>query len=380
MFSLKNLFKVLSFILLVTLALYFAIDTIQNKQNIMSFEDYDPPSSLIVEGEEIKKAKYKFIDVHSHLWNMPVMDLDKLVAEMDEINMGYIVNLSGSGFGPQAAKDLYFDESTKNIAENQPGRIGLFVNVDFDNVDNTAHVEAQVNAIKRAVAKGAIGLKVYKGLGLTNKDSKGNRVRVDDERLRPIWDVCGELGIPVLIHSADPFQFWLPKDNQNERWFELKEKPNRFYGDSDFIPPFEDIIKEQHTIFERHKNTTFINAHLGWMGNDLKRLGDHLDKFPNVVTEFGAVIAELGRQPKTARQFFINYQDRIMFGKDSYNKEEFYTYFRVLESDDEYFNYFRKRHAFWKMYGLDLPDEVLKKVYYKNALRLFPSIPRELFE
>ena len=124
----------------------------------------------------------------------------------------------------------------------------------------------------------------------------------------------------------------------------------------------------------------FINAHLGWMGNDLKRLGDHLDKFPNVVTEFGAVIAELGRQPKTARQFFIDYQDRIMFGKDSYNKEEFYTYFRVLESDDEYFNYFRKRHAFWKMYGLNLPDEVLKKVYYKNALRLFPSIPKELFE
>ena len=308
------------------------------------------------------------------------MDLDELVAEMDEINMGYIVNLSGSGFGPQTAKDIYFDESIENIEENQPGRIGLFVNVDFDNPDNKDHIETQVNVIRKAVAKGAIGLKVYKGLGLTNKDSKGNRVRVDDERLGPIWEVCGELGIPVLIHSADPFQFWLPKDNQNERWFELKEKPKRYYGDSDFIPPFEEIINEQHTIFERHKNTTFINAHFGWMGNDLKRLGDHLDKYPNVHTEFGAVIAELGRQPKTARQFFIDYQDRIMFGKDKYDKEEFYTYFRVLESDDEYFNYFRKRHAFWKMYGLNLPDEVLKKVYYKNALRLFPQIDKTLFE
>ena len=346
----------------------------------MSFEDYDPPSSLIVEGKVIKKAKYKFVDVHSHLWNMPVMDLDELVGEMDEINMGYIVNLSGSGFGPQAAKDLYFDESTKNIEENQPGRIGLFVNVDFNSIDVENHVENQVNIIRNAVAKGAIGLKVYKSLGLSNKDSNGKRVSVDDERLGPIWEVCGELGIPVLIHSADPFQFWLPKDDQNERWFELKEKPNRFYGDSDFIPPFEDIIKEQHTIFKRHKNTKFINAHLGWMGNDLKRLGNHLDEFPNVVTEFGAVIAELGRQPKTARQFFIDYQDRIMFGKDSYNKEEFYTYFRVLESDDEYFDYFRKRHAFWKMYGLNLPDDVLQKVYYKNALRLFPSIPKNLFE
>ena len=380
MFSLKNLFKTLGFIFVITLSIYYAIDTVQYKNNIMSFEDYDPPSSLKVKGEVIKKAKFTFIDVHSHLWNMPLMDLDELVAEMDEINMGYIVNLSGSGFGPQAAKDAYFDKSTENIKENQPGRIGLFVNVDFNSIDVENHVENQVNVIRGAVAKGAIGLKVYKGLGLTNKDSKGNRVAVDDKRLGPIWEVCGELGIPVLIHSADPFQFWQDKDGQNERWFELKEKPNRYYGDSDFIPPFEDIIKEQHTIFERHKKTTFINAHLGWMGNDLKRLGEHLDRYPNVVTEFGAVIAELGRQPKTARQFFIDYQDRIMFGKDSYNKEEFYTYFRVLESDDEYFSYFRKRHAFWKMYGLNLPDEVLKKVYYENALKLFPSIDKSLFE
>ena len=380
MFTLKNLVKTLGFIFVVTIAIYYAIDTIKFKNNIMSFEDYNPPSSLVVEGEVVKKAKFTFIDVHSHLWNMPVMDLDKLVSEMDEINMGFIVNLSGSGFGPQSAKDLYFDKSTQNIRENQPRRIGLFVNVDFNSIDVENHVENQVNIIRGAVAKGAIGLKVYKGLGLTNKDSKGNRVAVDDKRLGPIWEVCGELGIPVLIHSADPFQFWQDKDDQNERWFELKEKPGRYYGDSNFIPPFEEIINEQHTIFKRHPNTTFINAHLGWMGNDLDKLGKHLDEFPNVMTEFGAVIAELGRQPKTARDFFIKYQDRILFGKDSYNKEEFYTYFRVLESDDEYFNYFRKRHAFWKMYGLNLPDGVLKKVYHENALKLFPSIDKTLFE
>ena len=380
MFTLKNLVKILGFIFVVTIAIYYAIDTIKFKNNIMSFEDYNPPSSLVVEGEVVKKAKFTFIDVHSHLWNMPVMDLEKLVSEMDEINMGFIVNLSGSGFGPQSAKDLYFDKSTQNIRENQPRRIGLFVNVDFNSVDVENHVENQVNIIRGAVAKGAIGLKVYKGLGLTNKDSKGNRVAVDDKRLGPIWEVCGELGIPVLIHSADPFQFWQDKDGQNERWFELKEKPGRYYGDSNFIPPFEEIINEQHTIFKRHPNTTFINAHLGWMGNDLDKLGKHLDEFPNVMTEFGAVIAELGRQPKTARNFFIRYQDRILFGKDSYNKEEFYTYFRVLESDDEYFNYFRKRHAFWKMYGLNLPDGVLKKIYHENALKLFPSIDKTLFE
>ncbi len=380
MLNFKNLLKSLAFIGVITLAAYFAIDTVQFKNNIMSFEDYNPPSSLKVEGQEIKKAKFTFIDVHSHLWDMPVMNLDNLISEMNEINMGYIINLSGSGFGPQAAKDLYFDKSIKNIQENHPNRVGLFLNVDFESIDDENYAETQVKIIRDAVEKGAIGLKVYKSLGLRNRDSKGKRIRVDDERIGPIWDVCGELGIPVLIHSADPFQFWLPKDDQNERWFELKEKPGRYYGDSDFIPPFEDIINEQHTIFRRHENTTFINAHLGWMGNDLQKLGQHLDEFPNVITEFGAVIAELGRQPKTARQFFIDYQDRILFGKDSYNKEEFYTYFRVLESDDEYFNYFRKRHAFWKMYGLNLPDEVLKKIYYKNALRLFPSIDKSLFE
>jgi predicted TIM-barrel fold metal-dependent hydrolase len=131
-------------------------------------------------------------------------------------------------------------------------------------------------------------------------------------------------------------------------------------------------------MFKRHPNTTFINAHLGWLAHDLDRLGRHLDEHPNVVTEFGAVIAELGRQPIAARKFMIKYQDRIMFGKDTYKKEEYYLYFRVLETNDEYFNYFRKRHAFWKMYGLGLPDEVLKKIYYENALNLFPSISKKL--
>ena len=147
MFSLKNLFKTLGFIFVITLTIYYAIDTVQYKNNIMSFEDYDPPSSLKVEGKVIKKAKFTFVDVHSHLWNMPIMDLNELVAEMDEINMGYIVNLSGSGFGPQAAKDAYFDKSTENIKENQAGRIGLFVNVDFNSVDLENHIENQVSII-----------------------------------------------------------------------------------------------------------------------------------------------------------------------------------------------------------------------------------------
>ncbi|MFL2629403.1 MAG: amidohydrolase family protein, partial [Flavobacteriaceae bacterium] len=145
-------------------------------------------------------------------------------------------------------------------------------------------------------------------------------------------------------------------------------------------PSFEEILSEQHEMFRENKNTIFINAHLGWMGNDLDRLSDHLDKHPNVYTEIGAVLAEIGRQPIRAKKFFADYQDRILFGKDSYKVSEYYTYFRVLETDDEYFDYYRKRHAHWKLYGLNLNDSILQKVYYKNALKLFPSIEKSLFK
>jgi len=136
---------------------------------------------------------------------------------------------------------------------------------------------------------------------------------------------------------------------------------------------------EQHRMFRKHPNTKFIDAHLGWFGNDLERLGKLFDEMPNVYTELGAVLAELGRQPKAARAFMIKYQDRIMFGKDTYKKEEYYTYFRVLETGDEYFNYYRKHYAHWKMYGLELPDSVLRKVYYENAIQVIPGIDKSLF-
>lgn len=138
-------------------------------------------------------------------------------------------------------------------------------------------------------------------------------------------------------------------------------------------------MSEQWNVFRKHPETTFINAHLGWMGNDLARLGELLDTYPNVYTEIAAVIGELGRQPRFARKFFVAYQDRIMFGKDTWRPGEYYVYFRVLETADEYFEYYRKRHAFWRMYGMNLPDEVLRKVYYKNALEVIPGIDRTLF-
>ena len=370
-FSLKNFFKALLFVTVLGGVSYYIIGKIQDRNNIMSFEDYNPPSSLVVPENILTQAKFHFVDVHNHQFDMPLKDLSNLTAEMDSLNMAFMVNLSGF-------RGLYLAKCIDNVKENAPTRFGLFVNLDWEKIDEDDFVQNNLAILREAKTSGAIGLKVYKGLGLSDTDSSGKRIAVNDPRLDPIWAECGALGFPVLIHSAEPPSFWKPKDKNNERWLELKQKPSR-YRDPVKVPSFESIIAEQHDVFRKNPGTTFINAHLGWMGNDLDRLGEHLDTYPNVMTEIGAVLAELGRQPLRARKFFEDYQDRILFGKDSYNVSEYYTYFRVLETKDEYFDYYRKRHAFWKMYGLGLPDSILKKLYYKNALRILPSIDSSLF-
>ncbi len=347
------------------------IGRIQYKLNVMDVEEYDPISTLKVPEHPLTHAKFPFIDVHNHQWIMPIQDLDKLVVEMDSLNMGVMVNLSGF-------RGKVLEWSLDNVSKNHPNRFVVFLNINFENLDDKGWPEETLAMMDEAVKQGVKGLKVYKGLGLTDKDNEGNRIAVDDPRLDPIWAKCGELGIPVLIHSGEPNSFWNPKDKHNERWLELKKHPDR-YRDPKKIPPFEQIMGEQHNVFKKHPNTKFINAHLGWFGNDLERLGKLFDEMPNVYTELGAVLAELGRQPKAARAFMIKYQDRVMFGKDTYKKEEYYTYFRVLETGDEYFDYYRKYHAHWKLYGLELPDSVLKKVYYENALKVIPGIDQTIF-
>ncbi len=350
---------------------YFIIGKIQYRLNVMDVEEYEPISSLVVPSHIITKAKFPFIDVHNHQFTMPVQNLDDLVAEMDELNMAVMVNLSGF-------RGKYLEWSLANVNKKYEDRFVLFMNIDFEKLDDENWPKETLAIMEKAVKDGVKGLKVYKSLGLSDTDNEGNRITVDDTRLDPIWEKCGELGIPVLIHSAEPPAFWKDKDRYNERWLELKQKPGR-YRSSEKFPPFEQIIKEQHNVFRKHNNTTFINAHLGWYGSNLAMLGELMDELPNMYTEIGAVLAELGRQPKFARAWMIKYQDRVMFGKDSYNKTEYYTYFRVLETDDEYFDYYRKRHAHWKMYGLNLPDSVLQKLYYKNALKVIPGIDPSLF-
>ncbi len=341
-----------------------------NAQDV-SFEAYNPVSTLVVPGNTIKKAKFTFIDIHGHQYRMPTQDLAPVVAAMDTLNMGIMVNLSG-----RSGKDL--QKSVKNIADHYPNRFVVFANINFNGAGAEGWIEEKVAQLKADVKHGARGLKVYKSLGMYNKDVNGNRLAIDDKRLEPIWDTCADLGIPVLIHSADPKSFWDEFDTDNERWLELKTHPRRKRGANN-PAPWAQIIAEQHNMFKKHPRTTFINAHMGWYANNLGKLGALLDEIPNMNVGIGAIIAELGRQPRFAKAFFVTYQDRILFGKDSWKPGEFPTYFRVLESSDEYFPYHKKYHAFWAMYGLDLPDEVLKKVYYKNALRIVPGLDKSLF-
>lgn len=337
----------------------------------MDFETYNPPSTLVVPGKPVLKAKYPFIDVHNHQFSMPTMDLGTLITEMDKMNMTVMVNLSG-----ESGESL--KKSMANVKANYPKRFIVFANVDFKNVGENGWGEKAAAQLEADVKNGANGLKIYKSLGFTVKDINGKRVTVDDPRLDPVWKKAGELKIPVLIHTADPKPFWQPMDANNERWLELATRPGRKKEDND-PAPWDTLIAEQHRMFQKHAATTFIAAHFGWYPNDLGKLGMLLDAMPNVVVEFGAIIAELGRQPKTANQFFTKYQDRILFGKDSWVPSEYPTYFRVLETTDEYFPYHKKYHAFWAMYGMGLPDDILKKIYYKNALRIIPNIDKTLF-
>ena len=386
----KGFLKTLSYILGIFITVlilsgisFLIIDGINKKSNVMDIGEYSPVSTLVVPENPKYKSKFPFVDVHSHHWDMPVKDLSKLVTEMDSLNMAYLINLSGSGFGAFSGKqelmDLNLTKSLENVNENYPDRFGVFLNLDLAKIDKPDFEKNNINQIENAVNQGVIGLKIYKNLGLTLRDSRNIRVPVDDDRLSHIWETCAKFNIPVLIHSGEPKAFFDPVDKFNERWLHAREKP-RSFRPSDKYPTFDQVMYEQEQLFKKHPNTTFINAHFGWYGNDLGRLSKQLSELTNVYVEFGAVINELGRQPITARRFFDDYQDRILFGKDIYKMDEYYIYFQVLETDDEYIEYYRKRHGLWRLYGLNLPDEILKKVYYQNALKIFPNINPNLFK
>jgi predicted TIM-barrel fold metal-dependent hydrolase len=346
----------------------------QQRPPSMPLEDYEPKSMLVVDEHPVRKAKYPFVDIHGHQ-NLSMDDaaLAALVAQMDHMGLRTMNNLSGgSGDGLRA--------QVRNVRAKYPGRFTVFANVDWARINEPNFARDAAAQLERDVKDGgAVGLKIFKNLGMDTYWADGSRVRTDDPRLAPIWDKAGALGIPVLIHTAEPPAFFLPVNKYNERYLELTQFPGRTRP-SDKYPPFDSLIAEQHRMFKRHPKTTFISAHLSWLGQDLGRLARTLDTIPNMNVEVAAALYEIGRQPRAGRAFFVKYQDRILMGKDTFGGEDEYAvYFRIFETNDEYFPWYRRRHAFWGMYGLGLPDSVLKKVYYRNALRIVPRMDAAAF-
>ena len=336
-----------------------------------SILDYRPRSTLIVPTHMVPRAKYPAIDFHGHPGQLIASSrgLDSLKSALDGLNVRMMIsadNLSGDRLKSMLAAVA---------ASPMKDRVRILAGINFRNVGP----EWAAGAIKQLdadIAAGAVGVgEIPKSLGLSIRKPDGSRLRIDDPELDPIWDECARLGLPVFIHTADPQEFFKPIDYTNERWLELSLFADRRYPQDKF-PSFEELMTERDNLFRKHPKTTFVAAHLGWHASDLGSLSKMLDEMPNVYTEVGAVLYDIGRQPRIAHDFFIKYQDRILFGKDSFQPEEYPYYWRVFETNDDYFDYYRPYHAFWKLYGIGLPDSVLKKVYFENALKITKGIPQ----
>jgi predicted TIM-barrel fold metal-dependent hydrolase len=337
-----------------------------------SIVDYRPHSTLVTPVHMVKTAKFPAIDYHGHPQGLlsSANGLASLGASLDGLNVRLMVsadNMSGERLKNTIA--------TIRASEKMKDRVRVLAGISFQNV-GPGWAQKAVAQLDADVAAGAVGVgEIPKSFGLSVKKPDGSRLKIDDPELDPIWDECARLGIPVFIHTADPQEFFKPIDNSNERWLELSLFPDRRYP-QDRFPSFEELMTERDNLFRKHSKTTFVAAHMSWWANDLGKLGALLDEMPNVYTEVGAVLYDIGRQPRGAHDFFVKYQDRILFGKDSFQPEEYPYYWRVFETHDEYFDYYRNYHAFWKLYGIDLPDSVLKKVYFENALKITKALPQ----
>lgn len=327
--------------------------------------DWDPQSMMVTSKTKVKKSRFPSIDIHNHLLNLK--EVKEYIPEMDKAGVQMVILLDGH------AKDEYYKEFIETIKKENPDRLIPFFTPDFSRIDEEDFGMKQARLLEEAVELGARGMKIFKSLGLTIKDSTGKVVPVDDPRIDPIWAKCGELGIPVMIHVSDPKAFFTPIDKFNERYDELGTHPQWAFSGEEY-PEKNEILDQRNRVMQKHPNTIFIGAHVGNLPEELHRVGEWLDTFPNFYVDIDARISELGRQPYTARKFFIEYQDRIHFGSDTKPSAEAYRiYWEFLETDNEYINPAAGHHlqGRWMIYGVFLPDEVLEKVYHKNALKIF---------
>ena len=358
----------------------------------LELSQYEPKSMLRVPESRVERSKFPTIDFHTHISGSTKSEKgvelspdreyfgtpQELLAVMDRKNIRAMVNLTGgyeNGLAEAAAKydRLY------------PGRFYTFTEPSYSRFQEADYPKLQAQAIEGAHRDGARGLKILKTLGLYLRENitSGALVKIDDVRFDPMWDACGQLNLPVAIHISDPIAFFTPTDRFNERYEELNNHPDwSFYG-GDF-PSNAELIAARNRVIARHPNTRFVTLHVGNFAEDLQNVGDNLDRFPNMSVDIAARVGELGRQPVTARKFFDKYQDRILFGTDAtphgdeypqqvFNDQLYEIYYRFLETSDEYFDYAPAKippQGRWRIYGIDLPDSVLHKVYYENAARL----------
>jgi len=335
-----------------------------------SITEYQPQSTLVVPEHEVPRAKFPVVDLHGHPPTLDNRDnIESVIEAMDRLNIQVMVQAR-----PSSGRRLT-DQIEAVRESGYEDRFVFFASIDLNNVGpgSGERIAAQ---LEQDVAAGAVGIgEVSKAFGLFTRKADGSRLAMDDPELDVVWETAGRLGIPVFVHTADPPEFFEPLDYTNERWLEMALFERRRFNDRSRFPAFDDLMAERDRMIAKHPDTTWILAHMGWHTHDLARLGAIFDANPNVYGEVGAVLYDLARQPRFARQFFEKYKDRIIFGKDSFQPDEYPYYWRVFETADEYFDYYRDYHAFWKLYGMDLPDDVLRAMYYENAARIIPNMP-----
>jgi len=335
-----------------------------------SILDYRPRSTLVTVEHKVPKAKFPVIDIHGHAQRGLTTQegIKSMIDAMDRLNLKVFVSADNSS-GERLTSALQAIN-----ASPYKDRFRLLAGVDFRDV-GPGWADKAVKQLETDIKNGAVGVgEVSKAFGLNIRKRDGSRLRVDDPELDPLWDAFARLDVPVFIHTAEPPEFFQQPDMHNERWLELALFADRRNYQPEQVK-FDELMVERNNVFKKHPKTRFIAAHFGWYANDLQKAAAMLDAYPNVVVEVGAILYDLGRQPKGAHDFFVKYQDRILFGKDAWQPEEYPYYWRVFETNDEYFDYYRNYHAFWKLYGMNLPDVVLKKLYYQNAMRVVKGMP-----
>lgn len=342
-----------------------AVLSAQKQKGDLKLLDWKPRSQLVVKETVVMKPRFPVIDIHNHLGKLE--DTEKYLQEMDKAGVRMCVSLDG-----RSEKEFYKEHlaASNKVAKD---RFLVFFRPDFTGIDASDFGTREAAKLQEAVKMGVKGLKISKVLGLTVKDKTGKVVPVDDPRIDPIWAKCGELGIPVVIHVSDPVAFHTPIDEYNERYDELGAHPEWSYYGEQYPYSKDEILEQLYRVIERHPNTIFISTHMGNLAEDLGRVSMWLEEYPNMYVDIDARISELGRQPYTARKFMIRHQDRVLFGTDTRpNAEAYRVYYRFLETDDEYFDPSPSHHqqGRWMIYGIHLPDEVLEKIYNKNALKI----------